>query len=195
MGLCNPTGENMTKKKIETEATSLCVETDCAVAVEHDSHIGTPAPTARVTSAKRVTVVVDADSSFTTDPSPALSDAQLEALATMPRFENGVIESDGLGDGGAAAQKTIMQEQLEQLALEFFELFGVRPMAHGTLFDWDLVGLADRLESEVDNLHAMQHARAAAGNGTATHWQNAQAHIRKAIACIEQQAEADGVAT
>lgn len=53
----------------------------------------------------------------------------------------------------------------------------------------------NELRMVVNELVDMQHARAAAGNGTATHWQNAQAHIHKAIECIEQQAEADRVAS
>ena len=49
----------------------------------------------------------------------------------------------------------------------------------------------ERLTDVVDDLVQAQHARAAAGRGCSTPWQNAQRHIRDAIACIEQQTEAD----
>jgi hypothetical protein len=48
-----------------------------------------------------------------------------------------------------------------------------------------------RLQHMVTELVAMQHARAAAGGGHSTHWQNAQRHIREAIADIEQQTATD----
>jgi hypothetical protein len=48
-----------------------------------------------------------------------------------------------------------------------------------------------RLGQMVNELVAMQHARAAAGGGHSTHWQNAQRHIREAIADIEQQTATD----
>lgn len=49
----------------------------------------------------------------------------------------------------------------------------------------------EQLRTVVNELLDMQHARAAAGNGTSVPWQNAQAHLRKAIECIEQQAADD----
>jgi len=48
-----------------------------------------------------------------------------------------------------------------------------------------------RLQHMVAELIAMQHARATAGGGHSTHWQNAQRHIREAIADIEQQTATD----
>lgn len=51
--------------------------------------------------------------------------------------------------------------------------------------------IEERLRNAVVDLIDKQHARAASGGGTATHWQNAQAHIRKAIESIERQAADD----
>lgn len=47
------------------------------------------------------------------------------------------------------------------------------------------------LLASVEDLHQLQHTRAAAGGGQSIPWQNARAHIAKAIECIEQQTAAD----
>jgi len=94
-----------------------------------------------------------------------------------------------------AQHNALLQAQIEDLAREYGELFGKQPQAPAPLFAPNVEDAprteAEGLQMYVQRLIDMQHARAAAGKGQSTPWQNAQAHLRKAIECIEQQSEAD----
>lgn len=87
------------------------------------------------------------------------------------------------------SDEQITREADEEAAADWALLHGVKTQSDGG--ELHLKMPDDRLKYIAEDLIAMQHARAAAGNGTATHWQNAQSHIRRAIECIERQAVDD----
>lgn len=87
------------------------------------------------------------------------------------------------------SDEQLAREAEEEAAADWALLHGTKTQSDGSVQHLKTPDL--RLKHIVEDLIDMQHARAAAGNGTATHWQNAQAHIRKAIECIEQQAADD----
>jgi hypothetical protein len=83
------------------------------------------------------------------------------------------------------------QQHINECAQRHQELFGQKPEAESSLFDPTGMKVRETLSECIEFLVDQQHSRAAAGGGQSTPWQNAQAHIKRAIECIEQQAEAD----